>query len=129
MNKVSANIRKIRERKGYSQEYMATELSISQASYARIESQDTQLTVERLLQIAKILETGLTELLGDDGRNVFNQTNNTESTISGYVENLHIENKETMSKLIESYKERIEELKILNSELKKEIDFLKKSRN
>lgn len=128
MNKISSNIRRIREKKGYSQEYMANELSISQASYARIESQDTQLTVERLLQITKILETGLTEILGDEGRNVFNQTNNTESTISGYVENLHIENKDTLPKLVESYKERIEELKGLNNELRTEIEFLRKSR-
>lgn len=56
MENIISNLKKIRERKGYSQEYMALQLAISQASYARIENQETKLTIERLQQIAIILE-------------------------------------------------------------------------
>ncbi|WGU68305.1 helix-turn-helix transcriptional regulator [Capnocytophaga canimorsus] len=61
MNKIGFNIRKIREQKGYSQEYLANQLNISQASYARLENQDTKITVDRLFQIAEILKTEVTD--------------------------------------------------------------------
>jgi transcriptional regulator with XRE-family HTH domain len=52
MNKIGFNIRKNREIKGFSQDYMANVLNISQASYARLENEDTKITVERLYKIA-----------------------------------------------------------------------------
>ena len=59
MNKIGFNIRKVRESKGFSQEYMANVLDISQASYARLENEDTKVTVDRLQKIAEILETSI----------------------------------------------------------------------
>ncbi len=61
MNSIGLNIRRIREQKGVSQEYVASRLDISQASYARLESEETKITVERLLKISEILETDITE--------------------------------------------------------------------
>jgi transcriptional regulator with XRE-family HTH domain len=53
---LGAHIRSVRESKGYSQEYMAEMLHISQSSYACLESGKTSLRVERLFQIMDVLE-------------------------------------------------------------------------
>ena len=95
MKECAAKIKRIREQKGYTQDYMAVELGISQASYARIESEESKLTVDRLLEISAILETDIATFLDSTKITIQNQTYNKEAYGNGYVENLHIENKET----------------------------------
>jgi transcriptional regulator with XRE-family HTH domain len=60
---VAVNIRNKREKLNYTQEYLATKLGISQNAYSKIELGYTKITVERLFQIAEILETDLIELI------------------------------------------------------------------
>jgi transcriptional regulator with XRE-family HTH domain len=71
--KLGEKIRQRRVIKGYSQEYMAFQLDISQNAYSKIEREATELSVKRLFRIAEILETSVFELLpaGKDGT-VFN---------------------------------------------------------
>ena len=63
---VAANIRNKREDLNYTQEYLAAKLSISQNAYSKIELGYTKITVERLFQIADILETETMELINTD---------------------------------------------------------------
>ncbi|WP_316747737.1 helix-turn-helix transcriptional regulator [Pedobacter gandavensis] len=49
--------------KGYTQEYMAEKLHISQNSYSKLERGYTSLTVVRLYQIAEILGISIQEIL------------------------------------------------------------------
>jgi transcriptional regulator with XRE-family HTH domain len=63
---VAANIRKIREDKSYTQDYLAIKLAISQNAYSKIELGYTKITVERLFQIAQIFEVMPLDLLGAD---------------------------------------------------------------
>ena len=60
---VATNIRNKREELNYTQEYLAAKLSISQNAYSKIELGYTKITVERLFQIAEILDTDLIELI------------------------------------------------------------------
>lgn len=60
---VAVNIRKIREYRNYTQEYLAMKLAISQNAYSKIELGYTKITLERLYQIAQILEVDLIELI------------------------------------------------------------------
>ncbi|MDN3551299.1 helix-turn-helix domain-containing protein [Mucilaginibacter aquaedulcis] len=60
---IAANIRNTRESLNYTQEYLAAKLSISQNAYSKIELGYTKITVERLFQIAAILETDVHELI------------------------------------------------------------------
>ena len=60
---VALNIRSCRESRGYSQDYMAEMLHICQSSYANIESGKTSLSIERLLQIAEILNADVYSLI------------------------------------------------------------------
>lgn len=120
MNNPEVYIRKFREKKGFSQDYMAMELEISQASYARLESGETQLSVQRLIQIARILQVHFGQLIGEDSKNIFHKNRNIGP--SGYfekIENLYSENQETIEKLVASKDETI--LKLEN-----EIVFLRK---
>ncbi len=64
IEQVAANIRKTREHRNYTQEYLAAKLRISQNAYSKIELGYTRITVERLLHIAEILETDPVLLIG-----------------------------------------------------------------
>lgn len=60
---VAGNIRKIREYRDYTQDYLAAKLKISQNAYSKIELGYSKLTIDRLFQIAEILEVEVTHLL------------------------------------------------------------------
>lgn len=51
---IGENIRFIREQLGYSQEYVATQLGITQQSYSNIEKKPEKATLQRLKDIAAI---------------------------------------------------------------------------
>jgi transcriptional regulator with XRE-family HTH domain len=53
---IAANIRLKREFRNYTQEYLAAKLDISQNAYSKIELGYTKITLERLFQIADVLE-------------------------------------------------------------------------
>lgn len=67
-SKINTRIRQTRLLKGYSQEYMAYRLSISQQSYSRMESGRQDLKIIQLETIAEVLEIPLTDLLTDYSR-------------------------------------------------------------
>jgi len=69
---IAANIRNKREYRNYTQEYLAAKLSISQNAYSKIELGYTKITVERLFQIAAILEFDVSDLIDTDPHGVFN---------------------------------------------------------
>lgn len=54
--KVGSKIRKIRELKGYSQEYVASQLSLTTKGYSNIENNITKVSIERLASICSIFE-------------------------------------------------------------------------
>ncbi|MFV0531840.1 MAG: helix-turn-helix domain-containing protein [Flavobacteriales bacterium] len=112
------NIKKYRELKGYSQEYMAHELDITQANYAKMENNSIKITVDRLLKIALLLETDIAELLEMKKQTIYNQSDNQTANAFGSVQNLYQENKEVYEKLIQAKDEQI-------TLLKEQIDFYK----
>jgi transcriptional regulator with XRE-family HTH domain len=66
VKKVAANIRKIREYRNYTQEYLAAKLRISQNAYSKIELGQTRITIDRLFGVAGILEVDPIALLDCD---------------------------------------------------------------
>lgn len=75
MEHIGEKIRKIRYLKGLSQEYLATKCGISQNSLSKIELGETKLSIERLTQIANILELTPEEILTFDDKIIFNNNN------------------------------------------------------
>jgi transcriptional regulator with XRE-family HTH domain len=59
-------IRKYRELRNYSQDYVARKMGISQNAYSKIENNITQLTVNHIKQISQILEVSIVDLLRND---------------------------------------------------------------
>lgn len=69
---VGKKIRNIRELKGFSQEYIANQINLSIRAYSKIETEETQLTINRLNEISQVLEVNPNEILGFDASVVFN---------------------------------------------------------
>lgn len=65
-------IKQIRELKNLTQEHLAIHLGLSTRAYSKIETGETQLTINRLNEISKILEVDPIEVLGFDEKQVFN---------------------------------------------------------
>jgi transcriptional regulator with XRE-family HTH domain len=82
--KLGNKIRKIRELRNYTQEYMALQLEMSVGNYSKIERDDIPLTIDRLEDIAKILDVNVVfliefnefSLLNNNNRNTSNDNSN-----------------------------------------------------
>ncbi len=66
MKAVAGNVRKVREFRNYTQDYLAAKLEISQNAYSKIELGYSKITLDRLFHIALILEVEVMELLKFD---------------------------------------------------------------
>jgi transcriptional regulator with XRE-family HTH domain len=56
-------LKSLREAKGYSQEYMASQCKIDQSSYSRMESGKIKPDLDKIKIIAQVLELDLSTLL------------------------------------------------------------------
>ncbi|MDB5011539.1 MAG: helix-turn-helix protein [Mucilaginibacter sp.] len=63
---IAAAIKNKRIYRNYTQEYLALKLHISQNAYSKIELGYTKITLERLFEIADILEFDVVEFLNAD---------------------------------------------------------------
>ncbi|MCJ0741350.1 MULTISPECIES: helix-turn-helix domain-containing protein [Pedobacter] len=63
MRRVATNIRKIREKKNYTQDYIAAKLGISQNAYSKIELGYSKISLDRLFHLAHLLDTEVVDLL------------------------------------------------------------------
>jgi transcriptional regulator with XRE-family HTH domain len=111
---ITNRIKDAREKKNYSQQYLAEQLGISQKAYSKIENGETKLTVDNLLKISKVLEVNLNELFSTDSFSIYNNyhTHNGEGIVV---------NKQTSEKVQELYerllKSKDEEIKLLRDRL------------
>ncbi len=104
-NEVGKKIRVLREKLGYSQEYMAVQLDLSQSSYGRLEQLDDRLNIPLLKKISEILNVSVASLI-DEKTGRFNVQLN----------NQHAYN--DVQKVVNSDSEHVDSLR-------KEIEFLK----
>ena len=81
MKNIGQKIEKIRNFRGYSQDYVATRLAITQQHYSKMETGEAKITVQRLEEIAKVLAVSLIDILTyDESKIVFNNSNHDQST-------------------------------------------------
>ena len=94
---IGSRIRSLREAKGYTQEYMAGMLEISQSTFANIEAGKTKLTFDRLIKIADILQLHVKDIVNDvdqetasdQVRHVNNSPDQVVSSVTGYEMLIH----------------------------------------
>jgi len=63
VEKILATLRLQRIKKGYSQEYIGDQLGLSQYAYHKIENGKTKLQVKCLLELCKVLEIEIQDLV------------------------------------------------------------------
>lgn len=105
-------IKQLRELKNFTQEYVASQLGLSTRAYSKIESGETQLTINRLNEISSILGISPIEILGFDDKNIFNIYNSSDIN---NIKNINFPEKlvEQYEATITSLKEQIEIMKLL----------------
>ncbi len=102
MKAVGNKIRKIRELKGFTQDYMASQLEISQRAYSKLEKEEIKLDWQRIERISHILEIDPIDLVSFDDNLVFHN-----STQSGKINTI---NNHFPEALKQSYEDRIKHL-------------------
>lgn len=114
---VGEKIRKIRSLRGFSQDYMAQQLDMSQNNYSRIELGDVKITTDTLESIAKIFDLKPEDVLTFDEKYIFNNHSHDTSTANIYNANFGMGDKERdlYEKLL---KEKDATIAILESALK-----------
>jgi transcriptional regulator with XRE-family HTH domain len=73
---IGYKIKKVRELKNYTQEYVAEKLNMSQNGYGKIERDEVDVPFSRLEQIADVLQVNVSTLVNFDEKNVFNNYGN-----------------------------------------------------
>lgn len=109
-NQLGVKIRQLRELKGFTQDYIANELGISQRAYSKLETNQTRIDWIKITKIAEVLDMDPMDIATFDDNLIFNNCNQ-----SGKFEQFI---NQIPEKLIEQY-----ELRILN--LENEIKFLR----
>lgn len=105
-------IKQIRELKNLTQEFIASQLNLSVRAYSKIETGETQLTINRLNEISSILGVDPVEILEFDEKQIFNnckQEGNIGINHINLPEKLILQYEET----INSLKNQISYMKIL----------------
>lgn len=117
---ICEKIRKIREFKNYSQEYVANQLGISQNVYGRIERGLQDLTIDRLKKIAIIFEVSEEELICKTftlkPTHIINENNRSE-ILKNYIQNSRIDKTHLKFELMELVKQNTELINILKEKL------------
>jgi len=118
MTTLGTKIKKIRELRNLTQDYMADKLGISQSAYSKLETDETTISQERLVQIAKALDITVQDILSFDEKMFFNFTNNHDNASFGYIIHNHVQLSDNERKL---YEDKIRLMEELIDQLKKEV--------
>lgn len=99
---IGEKIRQIRELKGFSQEYIAQELGITQRAFSKIERNEVKIDWNKIEKLAIIFEMEPTDLISFDDNLIFNNCTQSgkSNTINNYIPD----------QLIEQYEARIKQM-------------------
>ncbi len=115
MMQAGQNIKAIRELKNFTQDYVATKLNMSIPGYSNIETGKTDVTLTRLLQIAKVLQIDYLQILN------LNRTQILEPMVE-------ISGQRDPAKHAGCCQELIRQLQIKDEQIKRLLDLLKDAR-
>ncbi len=114
MVNLSEHIRKLRVAQGFSQDYVAKRLHMSQQSYSLIERSPEECALSRLKDLAKILNVEFLALIGEDEAMI--QTNVNQSGGNAATK-MVIQNANDHTELIAHLKSEIDYLRQENAQL------------
>lgn len=111
--KIGENIKRLRELKKITREFMAAELEMSLSGYSKIERDEVDLTISRVYKIAEILGVDVSQILNFDVSQIFNISNH-GSVVQGIgakAENMHFHADDYMAKYVKMLEEEVARLK------------------
>ncbi|MFH6951048.1 helix-turn-helix domain-containing protein [Flavobacterium sp. FlaQc-51] len=117
---IGDKIKSIRELKNYTQEYIADQLGITQAGYSKIEKGKTSLSLEKLQQLALILELPLENIIHFESQRYFNQD-------SSIAKGPAVNSDKNFELVIRLYEDKIELLEKLLGKTDQELQFYKEN--
>lgn len=97
MKKISQKLRKLRDTKGYSQEYIAENMGVSPSTVSRIETDCSTAKMEQIQAYCNILDITLSELFACD-------VNEFKQRKLSFSISLDIDSKEDLNKIYEAIK-------------------------
>lgn len=113
---IGEKIKKVRQLKGYKQEYLAEKLGVSQKQYSLYESSDSNLEWHTIEKIASVLEIDAVKLIGFDETQIFNNCNQ-QAAGNIISSTFHSIDKEIVEELRHQLKEKDEQIKLLISKI------------
>lgn len=117
---IGERLRQIRDFRGYSQEYVAQQVGISQQHLSDIEKDSTDVGIQRLSKICMVLEVELSDVLDASQSNSF-----INSTVQGFNNHVHapVTNSYTVlpEHLLSLYETTIAALRSENELLRKQV--------
>jgi transcriptional regulator with XRE-family HTH domain len=81
MKLLRENIRKVRELRNFTQEYMADQMGLSISGYGKIERNDSDISLSRITQIAAILNVSRAKLLEFNSEEILKEVQNEDKLI------------------------------------------------
>jgi transcriptional regulator with XRE-family HTH domain len=125
MDNIGSRIKRLREAKNYTQEFMANNLNVSQNTYSRIESESVKLSTERLKQIAQILDVPPEFIISNEAPS-FSVNNSSVDKYYAFINNLQEDQKELYQSSIRILEEQLKHLQKENAQLIEIINKIKK---
>lgn len=111
---IGDKIRKVRELKGYKQEYVADKLGMSVTAYGNIERGDSSLSFDRLEEIASVMEVTVQDILNiPEQLNIHSISNSNNVGFNHTFNDYRVVDKES------------EAFKIAIDNLQKEVEYLR----
>jgi transcriptional regulator with XRE-family HTH domain len=117
---IGERIRQIRDFRGYSQEYVATQVGISQQHLSDIEKDAVDPSIKKLMKICSILEIQLSDITGEKSAQSF--INSTVQGVNSPV-NAPVTNSYNIlpEKMVQVYETAIEALRSENALLRERV--------
>jgi len=126
MNNIGTKIKRIRELRNFSQEFVGHKIGISQCNYARIESNKVAITPERLQKIAEALNT-TESVIKDFDENIIFNINQGDNSSAG--PNCSVHNYQISPEIKGLYEDKIklleEKIKVLEEKLNNKVQYFR----
>jgi transcriptional regulator with XRE-family HTH domain len=114
--KIIHNIKTIRESKNLTAEYIAQQMGISQSTYSRKESGESDFSLPELIRIGDVLEVPLVKIIDLDLARIINQSEFHDNSI-GVIEHQTVTPDEGLKMVISELQKQVEYLKEQNKDL------------
>jgi transcriptional regulator with XRE-family HTH domain len=114
--KIINNIKTIRESKNLTADYIAQQMGISQSTYSRKETGESDFSLTELIKLGDVLEVSVSRFIDLDLARIIN--NNQTNGNNGFVENYNNNSND------EGYKAALEQYKAENEYLRRQNDAL-----